>query len=86
VYRSPAFPRAVPGPAGVRRCLNENLPAEENIECWFGQPIVSGEGAAVEMLGRLDRADQELMFAGVTVLRTMAPGAATLSLFDVIHG
>jgi hypothetical protein len=28
--------------------LGENLPAEENIECWFGEPIVSADRAAVE--------------------------------------
>ena len=40
VYRSPVFRQPHVGLAGVRRYLNENLPAEENIECWFGQPIV----------------------------------------------
>ncbi len=48
VYRSPAFRQPDLGLAGVRRHLNENFPAEENIECWFGQPIVPGERAAVE--------------------------------------
>jgi SnoaL-like domain len=69
VYRSPAFRQPDLGLAGVRRYLNENLPAEENIECWFGQPIVSGDRAAVEWWGSWTEQDQELTFAGVTVLR-----------------
>ena len=69
VYRSPVFRQPHVGLAGVRRYLNENLPAEENIECWFGQPIVSGERAAVEWWGSWTEQDQELTFAGVTVLR-----------------
>ena len=58
-----------PGLAGVRRYLGENLPAEENIECWFGEPIVSGDRAAVEWWGSWREQGQELTFAGVTVLR-----------------
>ena len=74
VYRSPAFRPPDLGLAGVRRYLNENLPAEENIECWFGQPIVSGDRAAVEWWGSWTEQDQELTFAGVTVLRFDAQG------------
>jgi SnoaL-like domain len=48
VYRSPAFRPPDLGLAGVRRYLAEQLPAEQNIECWFGRPIVSGNRAAVE--------------------------------------
>jgi hypothetical protein len=69
VYRSPAFRRPDLGLAGVRRYLNENLPAAENIECWFGQPIVSGNRAAVEWWGCWTEPGQELTFAGLTVLR-----------------
>jgi hypothetical protein len=50
-HRSPAFRQPYLGLAGVRRYLNENLPAEENIECWFGQPIVCDDRAAVEWWG-----------------------------------
>src|SRR5215469_2210104 len=55
--------------AGVRRYLGENLPVEENIQCWFGEPIVSGDRAAVEWWGSWREQGQELTFAGVTVLR-----------------
>jgi hypothetical protein len=39
VYHSPAFRPPDLGLAGVRRYLAGQLPAEEKIECWFGQPI-----------------------------------------------
>jgi len=68
VYRSPAFRQPYSGLAGVRRYLGENLPAEENIECWFGEPIASGDRAAVEWWGSWREQGQELTFAGVTVL------------------
>jgi SnoaL-like domain len=57
------------GLAGVRRYLDEQLPAEENIECWFGQPIASGNRAAVEWWARRTEQGQELTYAGMTVLR-----------------
>jgi hypothetical protein len=69
VYRSPAFRPPYLGLAGVRRYMSENLSAEENIECRFGQPIVSGDRAAVEWWGSWSEHGQELTFAGVTVLR-----------------
>jgi hypothetical protein len=69
VYRSPAFAQPYSGLAGVRRYLGENLPVEENIECWFGEPIVSGDRAAVEWWGSWREQGQELTFVGVTVLR-----------------
>ncbi len=69
VYRSPAFGPPDLGLAGVRRYLNENLRAEDNIECWFGQPIVSADRAVVEWWGSWTEQGQELTFAGVTVLR-----------------
>ena len=69
VYRSPAFRQPDLGLAGVRHYLNENLPAEENIECSFGQPIVSGNRAAVELWGCWIEQGRELTFAGVTVPR-----------------
>ncbi len=69
VYRSPAFRLPDLGLAGVRRYLSEQLPAEENIECWFGQPIVSGDRAAVEWWASWTEQGQDLSYAGVTVLR-----------------
>jgi hypothetical protein len=67
-YRSPAFRPPDLGLAGVRRYLAEQFPAEQNIECWFGQPIVSGSRAAVEWWASWTEQGQELSYAGVTVL------------------
>jgi SnoaL-like domain len=57
------------GLAGVRRYLSQQFPAEQNIQCWFGEPISSGERAAVEWWASWTEDGQELTFAGVTVLR-----------------
>jgi SnoaL-like protein len=69
VYRSPAFRPPELGLAGVRRYLNEQLPAGENLACRVGQPIVSGDRAAVEWWASWTEQGQELWFGGVTVLR-----------------
>ena len=71
---SPAFRPPYLGLAGVRRYLNEQFPVEENIECRFGQPIVSGERAAVEWWASWTEQGQELSYAGVTVLRFDSQG------------
>jgi SnoaL-like domain len=69
VYRSPALRPPYRGLAGVRRYLDEQLPAEERLECWFGSPIASGDRAAVEWWASWTEQGQEHTFAGVTVLR-----------------
>jgi hypothetical protein len=70
VYRSPAFREPDLGLAGVRRYLSEQFPREQNIQCWFGEPIASGDGrASVEWWASWTEDGQELTFAGVTVLR-----------------
>jgi len=56
------------------RYLGENLPAEENIECRFGEPIVSDDRAAVEWWGSRREQGQELTLALVTVLRHYGRG------------
>jgi hypothetical protein len=40
-----------------------------HLECWFGQPIVSGDQAVVEWWGSWTEQGQKLTFARVTVLR-----------------
>jgi ketosteroid isomerase-like protein len=74
VYRSPAFGDPYVGLAGVRRYLNEELAVEENIECLFGSPIVSGDRAVVEWWASWTERGQDLTYAGVTVLRFDGPG------------
>jgi ketosteroid isomerase-like protein len=69
LYRSPAFRAPHVGSAGVRRYLGRELSVEENIQCWFGDPIVSGDRAAVEWWASWTEEGKDLTFAGVTVLR-----------------
>ena len=69
VYRSPPFREPELGLTGVRRYLSQQLPAEQNSQCWFGTPIASGDRAAVEWWASWTEQGQELTFAGVTVLR-----------------
>ena len=51
VYRSPPFRALDVGLAGVRRYLDREFSVEENIQCRFGDPIASGDRAAVEYTG-----------------------------------
>ncbi len=67
VYRPPAFRPPDLGLAGVHRYLSEQLPVEEDIEYWFGQPIVSGDRAASnggEWWASWTEQGQELTYAG----------------------
>ena len=69
VYRALAFREPDRGIAGVRRYLEENFGVEEEIECWFGEPIAAGNRAAVEWWGTWIENGQRLTLAGTTVLR-----------------
>jgi ketosteroid isomerase-like protein len=69
VYRALAFREPDRGIAGVRRYLEENFHVEEEIECWFGEPIAAGNRAAVEWWGTWIENGQCLTLAGTTVLR-----------------
>jgi len=75
-YRAFAFREADLGLTGVRRYLNENFAIEEEIECWFGDPIVSGDRVAVEWWGSWAERGTQLTLAGVTVLRFNDEGKA----------
>jgi hypothetical protein len=68
-YRALAFRQPDLGLAGVRRYLTENFAIEEDIECRFGDPIVSGNRAAVEWWAGWVEDGTPLTLAGVTVLR-----------------
>jgi ketosteroid isomerase-like protein len=69
VYRALAFREPDRGLAGVRRYLEENFAVEEEIECWFGDPVVAGDRAAVEWWGSWVEDGRPLTLAGTTVLR-----------------
>jgi predicted SnoaL-like aldol condensation-catalyzing enzyme len=68
-YRALAFRDPDLGLTGVRRYLNENFAVEEGVECRFGEPIASGDRAAVEWWASWVEAGQQLTLAGVTILR-----------------
>ena len=68
-YRSLAFREPDLGLAGVRGYLNRNFAVEQEIECWFGEPVVSGDRAAVEWWGSWGEDGTPLTLAGSTFLR-----------------
>ena len=69
-----AFREPDPGLAGVRRYLDENFAAESELECWFGEPVVSGDRAAVEWWGTWVEQGRPLTLARTTLLRFDAGG------------
>ena len=68
-YRPLAFRLPDLGLAGVRRYLEANFEVERDIGCWFGEPIVAGDQAAVEWWGSWVEQGEPVTLAGVTVLR-----------------
>ena len=68
-YRALAFRAPHLGLAGVRRYLDENFAVETETECWFGEPLVSGDRAAVEWWGSWVEDGRRLTLAGATLLR-----------------
>jgi ketosteroid isomerase-like protein len=69
VYRALVFREPDLGVAGVRRYLEDNFAVEEDIECWFGEPIAAGDRAACEWWATWIEEGQRLTLAGATVLR-----------------
>ena len=68
-YRALAFREPDLGLAGVRRYLDQNFTVETGTECWFGEPVVSGDRAAVEWWGTWVEDGRRLTLAGATLLR-----------------
>lgn len=69
-YRSNPF-RPADTAAGY---LQRELPLEDDIECWFGEPIVMGDRAAVPWWGGWVEDGEPQTYAGVSVLRFDAQG------------
>jgi ketosteroid isomerase-like protein len=74
LYRALVFRVPDRGVAGVRRYLRENFAIEENVECRFGEPIASGDRAAVEWWATWIEKGERLTLAGATILRFDADG------------
>jgi hypothetical protein len=74
LYRGLVFREPDRGLAGVRRYLEENFGREEEVECWFGEPVAAGDRAAVEWWATWIEEGRRLTLAGATVLRFDADG------------
>ena len=57
-----------------RAYLERVFAEEEAIECWFGEPLVAGDRAAVEWWASYREAGKEVTLAGTTVLRFGSDG------------
>jgi hypothetical protein len=73
-YRALAFREPDVGLAGVRGYLGRNFAVEQEIECQFGEPVVSGDRAAVEWWASWIEGGTPLTLAGSTFLRFDAEG------------
>ena len=73
-YRAFVFREPDIGVAGVRRYLTENFGVEQDVECWFGEPIAAGDRATVEWWATWVEDNRRLTLAGATVLRFGADG------------
>ena len=58
----------------MRRYLSESFATESEIECWFGEPVVAGDRAAVEWWGTWVERGSRVTLAGTTILRLDADG------------
>ena len=63
--------RSAPRPRAGRReaLLETNFAVERETECWFAEPLVAGDRAAVEWWGTWVEQGQRLTLAGATFLR-----------------
>lgn len=69
LYRALVFREPDRGVAGVRRYLAENFAVEDDVECWFGEPVAHGDRAAVEWWATWVENGERLTLAGATILR-----------------
>jgi hypothetical protein len=76
LYREDAPYRSTPfRPADTASgYLHRELPREEQIECWFGEPLVMGDRAAVKWWGTWVEDGLPQTYAGTTLLRFDAEG------------
>ncbi len=68
-YRAFAFREPDVGLIEIRRYLTQNFEAEEDVECWFGKPLVDGDRATVEWWANWTEGGEPVTLAGTTVLR-----------------
>ena len=68
-YRALVLREPERGLAGVRAYLTRMFDEEDGIGCRFGEPVVSGDRAAVEWWANWTEAGGEVTMAGATILR-----------------
>jgi ketosteroid isomerase-like protein len=73
-YRSHPFRQPMAGRSGAREYALSVFGEEEDIKCWFGDPIVSGRRAAVEWWAAFRSGGKQWTLAGTSVLRFAADG------------
>jgi nuclear transport factor 2 (NTF2) superfamily protein len=68
-YRAYPFREPDLGVEGVRDYLRRNFDVEHDIQCRFGEPVVTGDRAATEWWANWVEEGEPLTMTGVTVLR-----------------
>jgi hypothetical protein len=68
-YLSVPFREPDRGVAGVRGYLTREFGVESEIECWFREPLVQGDKAAIEWWASWIEDGRQLTLAGSTFLR-----------------
>ncbi len=68
-YLSYPFREPDEGITGARDYLTRTLNEEDNIECWFGEPVASEERAAIEWWASWTEDGLDITLAGTSLLR-----------------
>jgi hypothetical protein len=76
-YRSHPFRAPKIGPTGAREYARWAFADEEDLECWFGEPVTCGTKAAVEWWAVFLSQGKEWTIAGTSVLRFSPDGKVT---------
>ena len=73
-YLSHPFREPHLGKTGVRDYVLSAFAEEDEVACWFGRPVVSGDRAAVEYRAFITYRGREQTLAGTTLLRFAPDG------------
>ena len=68
-FRSQPFRETHVGPDGARGYAEWTFSEQDEAECWFGEPIVSGDRATVEYWGVVRYQGRDETIAGIAVIR-----------------
>jgi ketosteroid isomerase-like protein len=73
-FRSQPFRETHVGPDGARSYAEWTFSDQDEAECWFGDPIVSGDRAIVEYWGVVRYQGRNETIAGIAVIRFRPDG------------